>query len=304
MPAGTPAADHRSAQQGPERGAPAAPEMRQKLAEQGAEAIGGPPEAFAQAHRRRAREVVARHQAPPTSSSTEMGFLAARDGAHQVSRPRGAAQRARELRAAGKRHHRAGAGRARFQHARPRDRGGAPEPCTPAQTHYTPVDGTPELKAAIVAKFKRENGLECKPGEHLRRRRRQAGPLQRADGDARPRRRSADSGAVLGGVRRHHALCRGHRRCGFRPAGTFKLAPGRPGSRDHAAHQMADAQLAKQPERRGVQRSREYRALAAVLERHRQVWVHRPTTCTSTSCSTAGASRPWRRRRRNSPSAR
>ena len=31
------------------------------------------------------------------------------------------------------------------------------------QTHYTPVDGTPELKAAIAAKFKRENGLDCKP---------------------------------------------------------------------------------------------------------------------------------------------
>src|SRR5688500_1363608 len=30
------------------------------------------------------------------------------------------------------------------------------------QTHYTPVDGTPELKAAIVEKFRRENGLECK----------------------------------------------------------------------------------------------------------------------------------------------
>jgi aspartate aminotransferase len=31
------------------------------------------------------------------------------------------------------------------------------------QTHYTPVDGTPELKAAIVAKFKRENDIDCKP---------------------------------------------------------------------------------------------------------------------------------------------
>jgi len=30
------------------------------------------------------------------------------------------------------------------------------------QTHYTPVDGTPELKAAIVDKFRRENGLACK----------------------------------------------------------------------------------------------------------------------------------------------
>jgi aspartate aminotransferase len=27
------------------------------------------------------------------------------------------------------------------------------------QTHYTQVDGTPALKAAIIAKFKRENGL-------------------------------------------------------------------------------------------------------------------------------------------------
>ncbi len=31
------------------------------------------------------------------------------------------------------------------------------------QTHYTAADGTPELKAAIVAKFKRENGLDYKP---------------------------------------------------------------------------------------------------------------------------------------------
>jgi aspartate aminotransferase len=31
------------------------------------------------------------------------------------------------------------------------------------ETHYTPVDGTPELKAAIVEKFRRENGLDCKP---------------------------------------------------------------------------------------------------------------------------------------------
>nr|WP_222622688.1 pyridoxal phosphate-dependent aminotransferase [Ramlibacter albus] len=31
------------------------------------------------------------------------------------------------------------------------------------QTRYTPVDGTPELKEAIVAKFRRENGLAFKP---------------------------------------------------------------------------------------------------------------------------------------------
>ncbi len=31
------------------------------------------------------------------------------------------------------------------------------------QTHYTQVDGTPELKAAITAKLRRENGLDFKP---------------------------------------------------------------------------------------------------------------------------------------------
>ncbi|NCO02907.1 MAG: pyridoxal phosphate-dependent aminotransferase [Alphaproteobacteria bacterium] len=33
------------------------------------------------------------------------------------------------------------------------------------QTKYTNVDGTPELKAAIIEKFKRDNGLEYKPNE-------------------------------------------------------------------------------------------------------------------------------------------
>src|SRR3546814_17745689 len=33
------------------------------------------------------------------------------------------------------------------------------------QTKYTAVDGTPELKKAICAKFKRENGLDYTPAE-------------------------------------------------------------------------------------------------------------------------------------------
>ena len=33
------------------------------------------------------------------------------------------------------------------------------------KTKYTPVDGIPELKAAIAAKFKRENGLDYRPEE-------------------------------------------------------------------------------------------------------------------------------------------
>ena len=62
--------------------------------------------------------------------------------------------------------------------------------CT-GKTKYTAVDGIPELKQAICAKFKRDNGLDyTRPGQ--RRHRRQADPVQRADGDAEPRRRSGD----------------------------------------------------------------------------------------------------------------
>ena len=96
-----------------------------------------------------------------------MGFLAARAERARISASRGAAQRARELRAAGPSIIELAQGEPDFN---------TPDHMIEAayramragQTHYTPVDGTPELKAAIVAKFRRENGLECKPGEHLR----------------------------------------------------------------------------------------------------------------------------------------
>ncbi len=35
------------------------------------------------------------------------------------------------------------------------------------KTRYTPVDGTPELKTAIINKFHRDNELEFKPGQIL-----------------------------------------------------------------------------------------------------------------------------------------
>ena len=52
------------------------------------------------------------------------------------------------------------------------------------ETKYTDVDGTPALKQAICAKFKRENGLDYKPEQITRRHRRQAGALQRHGRDA------------------------------------------------------------------------------------------------------------------------
>jgi aspartate aminotransferase len=90
-----------------------------------------------------------------------MGFLSARAERARISASARAAQRARELRAAGKNIIELAQGEPDFN---------TPDHVIEAayramhagQTHYTPVDGTPELKAAIVAKFKRENGLECK----------------------------------------------------------------------------------------------------------------------------------------------
>ncbi|HWA38540.1 MAG TPA: pyridoxal phosphate-dependent aminotransferase [Burkholderiales bacterium] len=89
-------------------------------------------------------------------------LLAARAARARLSASAATAQRARELRAAGKSIVELAQGEPDFN---------TPDHVIEAayramhagQTHYTPVDGTPELKAAIVAKFKRENGIECKP---------------------------------------------------------------------------------------------------------------------------------------------
>src|ERR1044071_3919271 len=91
-----------------------------------------------------------------------MSFLSARVARARLTASAAATQRVRELRGAGV------DGVALTQ--------GEPDFNTPdhvieaaykamhaGQTHYTPVDGTPELKAAIAAKFKRENGIDCKP---------------------------------------------------------------------------------------------------------------------------------------------
>jgi len=90
------------------------------------------------------------------------GILAARAARARISASARAAQRARELRAAGASIIELAQGEPDFN---------TPDHVIEAayramragQTHYTPVDGTPELKAAIAAKFRRENGLECEP---------------------------------------------------------------------------------------------------------------------------------------------
>jgi len=91
-----------------------------------------------------------------------MGFLSARADRARLSASARAAQRARELRAEGKNIVELAQGEPDFN---------TPDHVIEAaykamyagQTHYTQVDGTPELKAAIVAKFRRENDLDCRP---------------------------------------------------------------------------------------------------------------------------------------------
>src|SRR3974377_2457141 len=93
-----------------------------------------------------------------------MGFLADPSGRVKPSPTIAVSSKARELKAAGKDVISLGAGEPGFdtpdniQEAAIRaTRGG--------KTKYTNVDGIPELKEAICQKFKRENGLDYKPGQ-------------------------------------------------------------------------------------------------------------------------------------------
>ena len=91
-----------------------------------------------------------------------MAFFAERLSRVRPSASSGAAQRARELRASGRDIINLGQGEPDFptpdhviEAAARAMRAGA--------TRYTDTDGTPELKAAVVEKFRRENGLRFEP---------------------------------------------------------------------------------------------------------------------------------------------
>src|SRR5215469_2892780 len=71
---------------------------------------------------------------------------------------------ARELKAAGRDVIGLGAGEPDFD-TPPNIREAAKRAIDAGHTRYTAVDGIPELKAAIVRKFKRENGLDYKPSQ-------------------------------------------------------------------------------------------------------------------------------------------
>ncbi|HEY1226549.1 MAG TPA: pyridoxal phosphate-dependent aminotransferase [Ramlibacter sp.] len=91
-----------------------------------------------------------------------MAFLSARVARARISASAASAQRTRELRAAGV--DIIGLSQGEPDFATPDHViEAAHRAMREGQTRYTPVDGTPELKEAIVAKFRRENRLAFKP---------------------------------------------------------------------------------------------------------------------------------------------
>jgi aspartate aminotransferase len=91
-------------------------------------------------------------------------FLAQRLGRIKPSPTMAVTQKARELKAAGRDVIGLGAGEPDFDTPET-IKAAAVEAIRRGDTKYTNVDGTPELKRAIAAKFSRENGLDYKPEE-------------------------------------------------------------------------------------------------------------------------------------------
>ena len=91
-----------------------------------------------------------------------MSFLAARLGRIKPSATIAVSQKARELKAAGRDVIGLGAGEPDFD-TPDSVKEAACRAIAEGQTKYTAVDGTPEIKEAIGAKFRRENGLDYAP---------------------------------------------------------------------------------------------------------------------------------------------
>ena len=114
------------------------------------------------------------------------GFLSESLGRIQPSPTIAVTQKARELKAAGRDVIGLGAGEPDFD-TPDNIKEAAIAAIKRGETKYTAVEGIPELRDAIAAKFKRENGLDYSAGADLRGARRQGDHLQRDDGDAESR---------------------------------------------------------------------------------------------------------------------
>ena len=116
-----------------------------------------------------------------------MGFIADSLNRIQPSATIAASMKARQLKAAGRDIISLSAGEPDFD-TPDNIKQAAVKALADGKTKYTDVDGTPELKAAIVAQVQAREQSRLQAGGDLGRHRRQAGDLQRAAGDAEPRR--------------------------------------------------------------------------------------------------------------------
>ena len=144
--------------------------------------------------------------------------------------------------------------RARFQHAGPHHRGRVPRDARGADSLHAG-----RRHARVEGGDRREippRERDRMPSrERFRGRGRQASALQRADGDPRPGRRSADPGALVDCLCGPHAI-RGGRadHSADSPGRRFQASCRGPRARHHAAYEMADAQLAFESDRNGLLR--------------------------------------------------
>ena len=120
-------------------------------------------------------------------------------------------------------------------------------------TRYTAVDGTAELKDAIIAKFKRDNGLTYERSQILV----SSGAKQTCFNACAALLDPGDEcvipGALLGVLPRHGVA--GGRRTVERVCGAsqgYKITPAQLAGRDHASHQDVHHQQSEQSDRSGL----------------------------------------------------
>ena len=142
------------------------------------------------------------------------------------------------------------------------------------ETRYTVFDGSIELKRAVCGKFKRENGLDYETSQITISSRRQAGAVQRAGRHDQSRATRSSSRRRSGCPTRRWCCCATAPRCRCLPA-EQRLQDAARGSRrgDHAADQMADPELAVEPDAAPPTPRRICEGVAEVLLRHPHVWV-------------------------------
>ena len=179
-----------------------------------------------------------------------MPFLSAALARVKPSATIAVTDKARALKAAGPQRHRPRRRRAGFRHARQHQAGGDPRHRgRQDQVHRCRRHSRAEGGDHRQVPARERPDLQAEP-DH-RRHRRQAGALQRADGDPQSRRRGDHPGAVLGELSGNGGAGRRRAGAGRVPGGErLQAAARRSGKGDHAEDQVDHPQLAVEPDRR------------------------------------------------------